>query len=476
MASTERPAKRRRVSDRTATKEGNVAPAPVYKTLRSGRRIGVKNRGALAAEPTGPTFHSFQKLPVELRMYIWQLAAESAMEPYHPLRVRIYKGFEAVPASESSDGRKRKTVLRLAAMPDLHRITRARRSLIQVCREANNEVRRLWNSSLSLHKGRTLYFSHTYDIIFLDIHEQTIIPDLFRLKRMGQLPSFTTDIGHVAFDMVPNYPLWMTGQEDMHPSIRLLFCFPRLHSVSLVHYKAFSPEIKWHLKTDVRWLLKRSTRHGVKFRSFQALDNFDYGQKCAVGNRQSSPYIRHECAICTIHKCAYILSLLRNKPTSGHSRHPPLKPDQIAFLGRLRRFMLLAATPAMTDSVPAYNHHSAGWWNHRAVLSGNILEEDDFANESEDDEAGEHVHGGDSSDEEDELGMDGMGGMGAIDDDDDDGMGDMGDMDGMDDMDDDDEDGGGGAAGMAALPIYNFDAFTSDMDDDEEAGDSQWSL
>ena len=417
-------------------------------------------------------------------MYIWQLAAESAMEPYHPLRVRIYKGFETVPAGESSDGRKRRPVLRLAAMPDLHRITRARRSLIRVCREANNEVRRLWNSSLSLHRGRTLYFSHTYDIIFLDIHEQTIIPDLFRLKRMDQLPSFTADIGHVAFDMVPNYPLWMTGQEEMHPSISLLFCFPRLHSVSLVHYKAFSPEIKWHLKADVRWLLKRSTKHGVQFRSFQALDNFDYSQKCAVGNRQSSPYIRHECAICTIHKCAYILSLLRNKPTSGHSRHPPLKPDQIAFLGRLRRFMLLAATPAMTDSVPAYNHHSAGWWNHRAVLGGNILEEGEFANESEDEDEGaeEHGHGGDSSDEEDDLGMDGMGGMGAngdVDDDDEDDEDDEDDdddMDSDDDMDDmgDDEGDGGAADGLPVFPVYNYG--TGDMDDDEEAGNNQWSL
>lgn len=428
--------------------------APMYKTLRSGRRI--KTRPAATPEPSGPTFKRFGSLPLEIRLNIWQLAAEAAMEPYHPLRVRMYKGFEMV--KDADEIPRRLSVLRLAAMPDLATVTKARRSLLRVNREANAEAKRLWNHSLPIHpinKGRKLYFSHSYDVIFIDIREQPIVSDLLRLRRMNQLPSFTADIGHVGFEMVPTYPLQMLSHENLHPSIALLFCFPRLHSVSLVHFKSFCPEVRWELASDVRWLLKKSRQHGVNFQSFKALPGFDYNKACSRGNRMTMGTVRHECAICTIHKCAYIISLLRNRSQLLDARHREISEEQAAFLGGLRRFMLLASTPVVAGCFPAYDHHAVGWYNQRSALQGNTLEEEAFAMDSAKQKAEDgvlHHHGhydDDSSDDEEGQG---------------------------DEDDEDDEEGEGDDVGLAEpLDLGDLENGPLDMNGEMEITDEQLS-
>lgn len=355
------------------------------------------------------TFYPFQRLPPELRLQVWRELAQDACEPFHPLRVRLYRGTERVHRPNNKRSYWTKSVLRLAAMPDLAVATKRRRALLQISREARHEVMKLWDMTVNLERGRVLHFSFAHDIVYLDIINPVVMKDLMVLHKQGELPEFANAIGHVGFDMTPSVPLWMiNNHDDLEPQLRLLLCFPRLHSLSLVTFGAFRSEIDWTSDEDVSWVMSRTRSHHVYLRSFPALVNFDYSVQGAVGNRTSGGHDKHDCAICTIHKCVYLSDVLSSKKHEELPRSE-LPREQVEWLSGLAHHTLIAATPLMAKRVPSYQSNTVGWWINRPQAqqvprNGDADEDDEYDHHHHHYHHG-HDHG--DSDDSDEDGGDG---------------------------------------------------------------------
>lgn len=368
--------------------------------------------------PRYDVFHRFQQLPPELRVHIWRNVAEDATEPFHPLRVRVYRGTERV----YRPGNKRqfdvKNVLRLATMPDLAIVTRKRRSLLQVNKEARGETLKLWDSSLKMERGRVLRFSFKYDVVYLDIINPVIMDDFLDLRQNNELPEFTNAIGHIGFDMTPSLPLWMiTNHEDLEPQLRLLLCFPRLHTMSLVAFSAFEPEINWQSNADANWVLSRTRGHRVYLRGFPSLEGINYhALQGTVGNRSPSPMIKHDCAICTIHKCVYVNEVL-DSSAARQARllsRSELEPEELRFLRNLKHHTLMATMPYLAKRLPEYYSGTHRWWKNRPVTQPppchDRTDDDDDGDDDEEDSGsgddaavgGHHIVDGD--DDEDVFG------------------------------------------------------------------------
>ncbi|KAL1897992.1 hypothetical protein Sste5346_003848 [Sporothrix stenoceras] len=348
------------------------------------------------------TFHPFQRLPPELRVHIWREVAEDATVPFHPLRVRVYRGTERV----HRPGQKRpfyvKNVLRLATMPDLGIVTRKRRNLLQINKECRGEVLKLWDSSLKMERGRVLRFSYKYDIVYLDIINPAVMDDFMTLRQNDELPEFTNAIGHIGFDMTPSVPLWMiTNHEDLEPQLRLLLCFPRLHTMSLVAFGAFEPEINWQSEADAQWVLVRSRGHRVYLRGFPALEGINYhALQSTIGNRSPTPMIKHDCAICTIHKCVYVNEVLGSSQARQARllSRSELEPEELAFLRNLEHHTLMATKPLLAKRLPVYQSGTHRWWKNRPPVQppphhdqvvddhNHGDEESDFGSDGDDDD------------------------------------------------------------------------------------------
>ncbi|CAK7211458.1 hypothetical protein SCUCBS95973_001122 [Sporothrix curviconia] len=267
-------------------------------------------------------------------------------------------------------------------MPDLSPATRRRRALLQVSREARTEMLKLWDSEVEVEKRGVLRFSYKYDLLYLDIVNAAVMEDLVDRHLEDDLPEFAKVIGHVGFDMIPSVPLWLLNREDdLEPKLALMLCFPRLHSLSLVSFSAFQSEIDWTSNEDVTWVVSRTRAHRVYLRSFPALPDVDYMAQSSVGKRTSGPRDKHDCAICTIHKCVYINQVVGKRACStmlaakrvdaqrGASRRS-LTREEMTWLRRLRHYTLIASSPEMVPLLPAYKNSTAGWWINRPTTAG----------------------------------------------------------------------------------------------------------
>ncbi|KIH86410.1 hypothetical protein SPBR_08461 [Sporothrix brasiliensis 5110] len=342
------------------------------------------------------TFHPFPRLPAELRLQIWRDVAQDATEPFHPLRVRVYRGTERVYRSTNRRLYYVRHVPRLATLPDLALVTRKRRSLLSISRECRQEMKKLWDSKVQLERGRVLRFSFKYDVVYLDIVNAAVIDDMLELRRKDDLPGFASAIGHVGFDMTPNVPLWMiTNHEDLEPQLRMLLCFPRLHTMSLVAFSAFEPEINWLSTADANWVWSRTRGHRVYLRGFPALPGVTYDAlKSTVGNRAPAPMHKHDCAICTIHKCVYVNEVLGASPARQARllARSQLSPGDLQFLRNLKHHTLMATKPYVAGRFPAYHSGTLRWWKNLPVIQppssddNSDDEEDDWEHNSDDDD------------------------------------------------------------------------------------------
>ncbi|OAA58469.1 hypothetical protein SPI_06542 [Niveomyces insectorum RCEF 264] len=310
-----------------------------------------------AESDTPPAFPKFQELPPELRVCVWRAWRQMAAQPVHPLRVRLYRGYEPTASCRSGHKRQgsRKSVPRLTAMPDLGPATKWRRDLLCVCREARYEFLREWHTPLVLDREHVLHIDPAHDIVFFDIANPFVVDDLVDLHTKGTPPAFLHAIGHIAFDMPPQLPHWsLNSRMRLDPRLDLLLCFANLHSISLVNFGTFRPEMDWDDRDDVAWFLSRSRSHLVHFRGFPALAGVNYAKQCAVGRRTGRGRARHDCVICTIHKCVYVRDFLRNQ-TPAFVQRPELTEDQNAWLAGLSFHTLVLSTPEMAGILEEYD-------------------------------------------------------------------------------------------------------------------------
>ncbi|CAK7213218.1 hypothetical protein SBRCBS47491_001727 [Sporothrix bragantina] len=372
-----RASKRRRLADGTPSGAlGDVVDA-LTQTPCPALRPTKEPAGPVQKAPTYDTFHRFPDLPAELRLYIWREVAQEASKPFHPLRVRVYRGIKRIPRPNSKRGYANQNILRLASMPDLGPATRRRRALLQVSREARTEMLKLWDAELELERRGILRFSYKFDLVYLDIVNAAVMEDLIDRRLDDDLPDFAQAIGHVGFDMIPSVPLWLLNRDDdLEPKLSLMLCFPKLHSLSLVSFSAFQSEIDWTSHEDVTWVMSRTRAHRVYLRSFPTIANVDYTAQSSVGKRTSGPRDKHDCAICTIHKCVYINQVIGKRACSamltkkrvdtvlGTGRRS-LTGEEMAWLRRLKHHTLIASSPDMAPLLPAYKSNTAGWWINR---------------------------------------------------------------------------------------------------------------
>lgn len=333
--------------------------------------------GSVPNAPLYNTFHPFSKLPAELRLYIWREVAQEATKRFHPLRVRVYRGAKRVARPGTKRGYGNQACLRLASMPDLGPATRRRRALLQVSREARTEMLKLWDTEVEIERRGVLRFSYKYDLVYLDIINAAVMEVLIEFRMENNLPEFAKVIGHVGFEMVPSVPLWLLDHEDdLEPSLSLILCFPKLHSLSLVSFAAFRSEIDWTCLEDTSWILSRTRAHQVYLRRFFTISGVDYTAQSTVGKRASGPRDKHECTICTIHKCVSVSQLVGKRACStmlakrrvddeqsGPRRS--LTSDETTRLRRLKYHTLIASTHGMAPHVPIYKCSTAGWWINR---------------------------------------------------------------------------------------------------------------
>ncbi|CAK7201717.1 hypothetical protein SEUCBS139899_004429 [Sporothrix eucalyptigena] len=292
-------------------------------------------------------------------------------------------------------------------MPDLSKATIQRRALLQVCREARTEVLKLWNSMMTLERGGIVRFSFEFDMVYLDIVNPLVVEDLVELRIKNDLPAWATVIGHVGFDMTPSMPLWLLHHEsDLEPRASFIMCFPNLHSLSLVSFGAFQTEIDWSSREDSNWIISRTRSHSVYLRGFPAIEQCDYSAPCAVGKRTTGLRDKHDCAICTIHKCVYVHQFVGKKARNARLMAiPGLTAENKDWLRQLKHYTLIASTPGMIARIPAYTINTAGWWINRPEARQRLLGETG-GDDEDNSESEAHGHSSDDEDENDDDGHD----------------------------------------------------------------------
>lgn len=330
---------------------------PIRDPLKAAKSLRIAKcftyaRAARSESPEKPAFAYFCRLPPELRVYIWQLYGKAVTQPPHPLRVRLYRGHERI--SRSSKKTIHKATLRLTAMPDLGSATMSRRAMLRICRDARYEFLRQWQSVLLLDRGGLLRFDRDKDVIFLDIRNTRVIEDLVQMRTIGICPDFAKAIGHIGFEMVPRLPHWSFNSRPwLDPRLDFILCFPNLHSISLISFDMFDSDVDWDNEASVALFLSRSRSHYVKFRGFPVLEGVDYKKQSVVGTRTGGGTEKHECVICTIHKCVYVRDFLRNVDVNIVDR-PLLTDEENQWLAGLSYHTLLASTPRMAECIKPF--------------------------------------------------------------------------------------------------------------------------
>ncbi|CAK7265012.1 hypothetical protein SEPCBS57363_001365 [Sporothrix epigloea] len=379
-----RASKRRRLVDGSSTISYEDADNSPIQSPCISLRSFKDSVGSGQKAPPHDTFYLFSKLPAELRVYIWREVAREATKPFHPLRVRVYRGAKRVSRPGTKRGYGNQTCLRLASMPDLGPATRRRRALLQISREARTEMLKLWDTEVEVERRGILRFSYKYDLVYLDIINAAVMEVLIEFRLENNLPDFAKVIGHVGFEMIPSLPLWLLDHEDdLEPNLSLILCFPKLHSLSLVSFTAFQSEIDWTCLEDTSWVLSRTRAHQVYLRRFPTISHVDYTAQSTVGKRASGPRDKHECTICTIHKCVSVNQLIGKRACSimqakrrvddeqGGRRR--LTSNEMAWLRRLKHHTLIASTNGMAPHVPMYKCSTAGWWMNRRTARRRCL-------------------------------------------------------------------------------------------------------
>lgn len=356
---------------------------------------------------TYDTFHPFQRLPPELRLQIWREVSQEVAKPFHPLRVRMYRGSERVYNPPSTTGKRSYTtkhVARLAALPDLGIVTKQRRALLAINQESRNEFMKLWDTTIPLERGRLLRFSYKHDLVYLDIVNASVIEDLIAMRENDELPEFTSAIGHLGLDMTPSMPLWMlNSHEDFEPQMQIVLCFRKIHTFSLVAFSRFEPEINWLSTSDVNWILSRTRNHRVFLRGFPAIESIRnyHNLQANMGNQRRLAMVRHDCAICTIHKCMFVNDALgSNAPRQAVVlSRSQLSTEESEFLRGIKHHFLVATHPYLAHRVPQYNNGTDLWWKNKPFEQEPI---DTASSDEDDDEDDEEGHDHDHDDEDDD--------------------------------------------------------------------------